>query len=199
MRPIRIGLTGPLGAGKSLAAAIWESLGAGVVEGDEVGRWALERDAGLRQALTARFGVEILEPSGQIDRRALAQAAFATDEAQQDLTNLTFPILYCLAQNEMERLAQTCMVVVFDAALIYEWGIEKDFDRIVVVTAPPKKLITRAAARMRVSLDEAKARLKRQMAPEEKARRADFVIVNDGSEESFEEAAKEVWAKIVRA
>lgn len=163
-----------------------------------MGRWALERDAELRQALEKRFGGEILEASGQIDRRALAQVAFASDEAQRDLTTLTFPTLYRLAREEMQRLAQTCDIVVFDAALIYEWGIERDFDRIVVVTAPPRKLITRAAARMRVSLAEAEARLKRQMPPEEKARRADFVIVNDGSEESFEEAAKEVWDKIVQ-
>jgi len=194
---IKVGLTGPIGAGKSFVAAVWESLGAGVVEGDEMGRRALNTDSNLKLALSERFGMEILDPSGEIDRQELALRAFADDQAQRDLTRLTFPTLYRLACAELDRKALECRVVVFDAALIYEWGIEADFDRIVVVTANREKLVTRAAARMRVSLNEANRRLLRQMDPELKARRANEVISNDGDEEHLESQAREVWGRLV--
>jgi len=180
-----------------MAAAIWESYGAGIVEGDEMGKKALERDPELRKALAVRFGAGILDAAGKIRRPELAEIAFATEENQRDLTRITFPSLYRLAQEELWRLAGICPAVVFDAALIFEWGVERDFDYIVAVTAPEKKMLLRAAARMRISVGEAEKRLKRQLPAAEKARRADYHIINDGAEEHLEERAREVWEDIL--
>ncbi|MBM3329016.1 MAG: dephospho-CoA kinase [Calditrichaeota bacterium] len=196
-KSLRIGLTGPIGAGKSVVASRWEELGAGIVVGDSVGAEALILDADLRRALVERFGEGILSPGGRIDRLALGRVAFATPEGQRDLTAITFPALYNRAKDEMAFLAEFHDVVVFDAALLFEWGIERDFDRIVTVTAPVELLIERAAARpIGLTREDIVARLERQLPPDEKARRADIVIVNDGTEEDLIRKADDVFRTI---
>ena len=193
---LRVGLTGSIGAGKSTVAALWESLGAGIVEGDEMGRLALETDAELRQSLADRFGEQILDDSGAVNRCELALAAFSSRQDQQDLTTLTFPTLYRLAREHIESLLKHQHVVVFDAALIYEWGVESDFDVIVTVTAPKQYLLDHAVARMNISHAEAERRLSWQISSEEKIRRADHVIVIDKDIESLRQKAKAIWLEI---
>ena len=194
-RALLVGLTGPIGAGKSEVAAVWAKRGAAIVEGDEMGRLALE-DAGLRRKLTGRFGNGIIRRDGAINRPALAAAAFASPEAQRDLTRLTFPILYRFARESFARLAAKKPVVVFDAALIFEWGIENDFNLTVAVVSPPELLVKRAAKRLGVDQAEAERRLALQLSPAEKAARADFIIVNDGGIRELQARAREVWREI---
>lgn len=193
---LRIGLTGSIGAGKSSVAEVWESLGAGVVEGDAMGRLALETDGDLRKRLSMRFGSQIIHSDGTVNRRELAQVAFASRQNQLDLTSLTFPTLYRLAQEHLNELSEQRQVVVFDAALIFEWGVEADFDTVVTVAAPREYLLEHAVKRMNISLDEAERRLSWQIPSEEKAIRADHVLTNDSDIESLAEKAGALWKKI---
>ncbi len=188
-----IGLTGPIGSGKSMVAAIWQELGAGVVEGDRMGKLALETDGELRENLAQRFGRQILNADGLVIPSELAKAAFDTEAGRQDLTRLTFPTLYRIAKEHFATVAETKTVVVFDAALIYEWGVAADFDKIVVVTASQDVLLDRVCRRMKISRSAALNRLAAQIPAEEKAHRADIVIVNDGSPEQLRERSLEVW------
>ncbi|MCF7811134.1 dephospho-CoA kinase [bacterium] len=192
-----IGLTGPIGSGKSLAASVWERLGAGVVSGDEMGRLALLSDAELRLKLSKRFGNDILDSSGSIITGKLAEAAFATPESASDLTKITFPTLNRLAHQRFTELSETHSIVVYDAALIFEWGIEQDFDKIVVVTAPIEDLINRASKRLHISREQAKGRLHGQISNVEKVKRADIVIMNDGSIEELKVKAHKVWEEFI--
>jgi dephospho-CoA kinase len=191
-RPFLVGLTGPIGAGKSEIAAVWAKRGAGIVEGDAMGRLALE-DANLRRALAERFSREIIKNDGSINRSRLAVLAFASVEAQRDLTRLTFPTLYRLACAEMTALGREHRIVVFDAALIFEWGVEADFNVMVAVAASQPLLVKRAAERLGVDEAAAEARLALQLSPAEKAARADYVIVNDGDLKTLQARAREVW------
>lgn|GEM_PF-314559 len=193
-----VGLTGPLGAGKSVVGRIWEDLGAGLVIGDIMGVWALLLDENVRHRLVERFGGQILKSDGSLDRAALAKVAFAALEGQRDLTAITFPTLYRLAKDEMATLSLICDTVVFDAALIYEWGVEKDFDLIVVVTAPRDMLIERVLERGGLSYSEIIARLDSQIPAEFKVARADRVIFNDGSLEDLTSQAEAMWQEIVK-
>ncbi len=188
-----IGLTGPIGAGKSLVASVWAELGAGVVEGDEMGRQALLVDAELRQKLAERFGREILDEEGQVIRHRLAKTAFNSPDGAVDLTRLTFPTLNMLARENFRRLSLDHRVVVYDAALIFEWGIEGDFDRVVVVSAPREQLIRRTMTRLGISRQQAENRLKGQISIDEKVKKADVVIVNDGSVDELKAKAADVW------
>lgn len=194
-RVLYVGLTGPLGAGKSEVARVWEEKGAAVVSGDMMGRRALELDPQLREAISSHFGVEVFSHNGAVDRSRLADRAFASPQSARLLTELTFPSLYRMAWREMEAFSEVADVVVFDAALIFEWGVEKDFDRIVAVIAPEELLIERAMEKG-LTRQQAIKRLKAQIPPKEKGRRAHRVIYNEGTLEELWREAEAVWKEI---
>lgn len=158
-----------------------------------MGRLALETDDYLRRALVSRFGNDIMSSTGEIIRANLAKIAFQNADNQRDLTRLTFSALYALARREIVDLMTSHRIVVFDAALIYEWDIAGDFDRIVVVTAPRNALIEYSAGRLRITQEEAAERLNRQLPIDEKTGRADVVIINDGSLEDLKVKAIDAW------
>ncbi len=189
-------MTGSIGAGKSVVASVWEKKGAGVVEGDAMGRLALETSSDLLSQLADRFGKRILNPDGSLNRKQLAENAFATVKGQSDLTAMTFPTLYRCARQHLDQFIGDQKPAVFDAALIFEWGVEKDFDLVVTVTAPAERLIERAAQRLGISRIEAEQRLKSQIPADEKARRSDYVIVNDGSLRQLKIRAENLWNAI---
>lgn len=195
---LRVGLTGPIGAGKSVVAATWEELGAGVVEGDAMGRLALETDPALRNRLAEHFGREILADSREIIKSRLAAAAFANPEKARKLTELTFPVLYDLARQHLSTMSANHEIVVFDAALIYEWRVDSDFDVIVAVKSHRDVLITRVMHRLKISRDDAVSRLAAQIDPDEKAKRADIVIENDYGEIQLKARARDVWQELLR-
>ena len=168
-----------------------------MVDGDEMGRTVLSVDSDLRKRLAERFGRDILDSHGQVIRPKLAEAAFKSPGGTEELTRLTFPALYRLARAKFHELANHHKVIVFDAALIFEWGIEGDFDLVVTVTSPEEELIRRAAARLGIDHAQAAARLNGQVSREEKIRRADRVIVNDGSIHDLEKMAVELWVEII--
>lgn len=169
-----------------------------VVEGDAAGKYVLENDPAVVRRLVARFGEGILDGDGHVLRSELGQSAFASREATEELTHITTEPLLRYAFGEMDRLGTTHPVIVFDAALIYEWGIEDRFDTIVVVTAPEEKLLTLASARLGLSKEAVAERLHRQMGPCEKARRADFVLGNDGDLDALRVKASRIWETITK-
>lgn len=191
-----MGLTGPLGSGKSTVAKFWEEWGAGVVSGDEMGRRALEQDPLLQRMLAHHFGSDILHPDGSVNRQRLAEVAFASPQSAQLLTELTFPSLYQRAWEEMGRLSLDHNIVVFDAALIMEWGVEGDFDYIVAVISSYDRLIERAMKKG-LSREEASRRLNGQLPVSEKARRAHRVISNDGTLEDLFDQARLAWEELI--
>ena len=176
---------------------MWRNRSAGVVDGDEMGQTALSVDGDLRNRLAERFGRDILDSDGKVIRPKLAETAFKSPGGTEELTRLTFPALYQLARERFSYLADAHKVIAFDAALIFEWGIEGDFDLVVTVTAPEEALIRRAAARLGIDRAQAAARLNGQVSREEKIRRADRVIVNDGSIHDLERKAAELWEEII--
>ncbi len=168
------------------------------MEGDVMGKLALERDERLRKNLASRFGSQILAPDGKIKTSELAKAAFATEKDQRDLTRLTFPTLYRIANEHFERLGADHKIVVFDAAMIFEWGVENDFYPIVAVVSPRETLIERAMKRLNIDRTEAINRLSFQKAPAEKIAGADRVVKNDSTLDDLRRKADETWAWIRR-
>lgn len=192
-------MTGPIGAGKSKVAETWAKKGASIVEGDRMGHLALQSNEGLRLQLADRFGNSILDQNKQVKKTELARIAFSTKVNQQALTEITFPALYSLACEHLNQIESEGNPSVFDAALIYEWGVEGDFDFVVVVTAPEKMLIQRVTQRLGIDSKEAASRLANQMSPRKKARKADFVIVNDKSFAHLRDEALKVWDCMVQS
>jgi len=181
-RPVAVAITGGIGAGKSEALAAFARHGAATVSSDEIVHRLLREDAGVREALLERFGDRILDEAEQIDRSAIADIVFPDPEALNWLEGLLHPLVsreYLEWREQLGRLPNPPAVCVTEVPLLYEVGGQDRFDAVVVVTAPPEI----RAARTRVPSELREPRL---LPDEEKAARANYVYVNDGSLEELD-------------
>jgi dephospho-CoA kinase len=189
-----VGLTGGLGAGKSTALAALGRLGAEVLSTDAVVH-ELYDSPDVRDAVVARFGPDIA-PSGTVDRAALARRAFAGEPERAWLEGLIWPLVGERVAAWLERArAQTPppRAAVVETPLLFEAGMEGIYDATIAVTAAEPLRRERAAGRGHAVVDE---RAARQLPQEEKARRATFVVRNDGSEEELERELSAILDKL---
>ncbi|MBN2329708.1 MAG: dephospho-CoA kinase [Candidatus Omnitrophica bacterium] len=182
-----LGLTGNPGSGKSTAARMMEALGAQVVDADAVGHQLLEADSPVYDALAEEFGSEAASPEGRIDRKALGSIVFRSPERLRRLNEIVHPVLVERLKEAMRRFrsSQQGGVLVVDAALIYEWGIQDWFDAVLVVTAPKEKREQRLLASGRFTAEDFRRRDAAQLAEADKARQADVVFHNDADLEDL--------------
>jgi dephospho-CoA kinase len=155
----------------------------------------LREDPTVKRAIVERFGDDVLDEDGEIDRRRVAKRVFGDDEALHWLEALLHPRVvatYLKWREDLAKLKPPPAVSVTEVPLLYEVGGEDRFDVVVAVTASPD---VRAARGWR-PLDPREARL---LPDEEKLRRADFAYVNDGSLADLERFASGVMAKLTRA
>jgi dephospho-CoA kinase len=181
-RPLAVAITGGIGAGKSEALAAFARHGAATVSSDQIVHRLLREDTGVREALLDRFGDRILDQANQIDRSAIAEIVFPDPEALDWLEGLLHPLVvreYLEWREQLGRLPNPPAVCVTEVPLLYEVGGQVRFDAVVVVTAPAEV----RAARTRVQSELREPRL---LPDEEKAAKADYVYVNDGSLEELD-------------
>jgi dephospho-CoA kinase len=182
-RPVAVAITGGIGAGKSEALAAFARHGAATVSSDQIVHRLLREDAAVREALLERFGERILDEANQIDRSAIAEIVFPDPEALDWLEGLLHPLVsreYLEWREQLGRLPNPPAVCVTEVPLLYEVGGQDRFDAVVVVTAAPEV----RAGRTRVPSELREPRL---LPDEEKAAKADYVYVNDGSLEELDE------------
>lgn len=196
---ISIGLTGNAASGKTVVADRWRESGVHVIDADRLGHRVLESDADARRALVTEFGPEVARSDGSIDRGRLGDAAFASRERLDRLNAIVHPPLIEKLRGEIEtaRMEGEAMVVV-DAALVFEFGLDRDLDRIVLVTAPRELREQRLRERVGLNEERVSRLLAAQMPDVEKADRCDYVIVNDGSLELLYQKADIVLADLRR-
>jgi dephospho-CoA kinase len=177
LRPVAVAITGGIGAGKTAALEAFERHGAAVVSSDEIVHQLLRVDPEVRGAIVERFGDEVVGEDGEIDRAAIAERVFADPEALRFLEQLLHPRVaaeYLRWREWLGTLEGAPEVCVTEVPLLYEVGSEERFDKVVLVTAP---LGLRKA---RKAFDPA-PREERLLPDRDKAKKADFVYVNDGS------------------
>lgn len=176
-RPLAVAITGGIGAGKTETLKAFARHGVPTISSDEIVHRLLRDDEEVQQALLARFGERIRDDAGGIDRKAIAAIVFADPEALAWLEALLHPRVvgeYLAWRDALERLPEPPPLCATEVPLLYEVGGESRFDVVVVVTAPEHV----RRARVRTSVDDRSQRL---LPDEEKAKRADFVYVNDDS------------------
>ena len=148
-----------------------------MISSDDIVHRLLRDDESVKRTMVERLGPEILDDDGEIDRSRVARVVFGDRESLLWLEQLLHPLVSLEYLRWRDGLAQgpdPPALTVTEVPLLYEAGSAERFDKVVLITAPPML----AAARARVSSDERSDRL---IPDEEKARRADFVYVNDGS------------------
>jgi dephospho-CoA kinase len=194
------GLTGGIASGKSTVAAFLEALGAKVIDADRVGHELLHSSSPIYSQVVARFGREVLNPGGEIDRGRLGAVVFSSPEKLSELTSMMHPTLIARLENRVEELRShhPRAVILVDAALIYEAGVADRFAKILAAWCRPEQQIERLVAKTGLSRQEAVQRLASQIAPEEKRRRADYVIDCSGSLEETRAQAEALYPEIKR-
>jgi dephospho-CoA kinase len=186
-----VGLTGGIGAGKSEALAALERLGAATISTDRVVH-ELYEEPEVRDAVIARWGPQVA-PGGKVDRSAIAQAAFATPDDRAWLEQLLWPLVGRKVADWRRTASGVALVV--ETPLLFEAGLEGNYDATIAIVADEKVRNERAAARGHAALDE---RTARQLSQDEKARRATYAVENSGTLEELEQELSEVLAKLTR-
>jgi dephospho-CoA kinase len=179
-----IGLTGGIGSGKSTALAAMERLGAATLSTDRVVHELYENDD-VRQSVADRFGEHVIR-DGEVDRAALARAAFATDQDRRWLEQLLWPRVgerMSAWRAEQDQRTPPPRALVVEIPLLFESGLERGYDATIAVIADEAIRSARAGARGHQALDE---RVARQLTQQEKSQLATYTVVNDGSEAELE-------------
>jgi dephospho-CoA kinase len=216
---LRVGLTGGLGSGKSTVAAMLRSLGAHVIEADELGRGLMEPGQSVYSAIVEHFGRRVVSPDGSLDRARLAELAFREGRLQE-LNSIIHPPVIEAQQKWMSQVfaRDPSAVAVIESALIFEVvrdarargesggafaDLRKRIDRIIVVTAPDALKIARYAARLaptnanREAVEaDARNRLAHQICDAEKAAQADYVLDNSGDIEALHAQVGALWPRL---
>jgi dephospho-CoA kinase len=199
-RPIlRAGLTGGIASGKSTVAAFLGQLGAFVVDADELAHEVMEPGGSAYHRVVQRFGREILDANGAIDRDRLARRVFSDRLQREALNALVHPEVRAEASRRIERCAeQDCSpVAIFDAALLVETGYYRELDRLIVLRCSPETQQRRLEKRDGLATDEAAARIAAQAPLEQKLAVADYVIDTDSPLEETRQQTERVWAELL--
>jgi len=192
-RPLTIGLTGGIAAGKSEALAAFGRLGAATLSSDAVVHELLDSEP-LLGRIGERWGAEVVA-GGSADRGAIGEVVFADPAELSWLEAQIHPLVGERIGAWLASLPTTTEIAVVEVPLLFESGMEGVFDTTVAVTAADAVRRRRAEARGQALVDEREAR---QLLQEEKASRAAHTIENEGSVEDLERALSELVAKLRR-
>ena len=194
---IRIGITGGIGCGKSCVAELLRSRNIPVFDCDAEAR-AITSSPEMAGRLLAATGVNFFS-SGVLQKDRMAGYLFASDENAEKINSLIHPEVRRIyaAWCEEQRRAE-CKVCAVESAILVEAGMLDDVDFLLVVDAPLQLRLERVAARDHTSDDKVMARIKSQMAQEDKIRMADYVIINDGDYASLIEKTDAMMRTVLK-
>jgi dephospho-CoA kinase len=177
--PLKIGLTGGIGSGKTTVAKIFELLGVPVYYADDASKRLYATNKDLMTDLKKHFGEDIYIDE-QLNRSKLAAIVF-NDAAKLDLLNsLVHPLTIKDAEEWMQQ--QTTPYIIKEAALLFEAGSASVLDYIIGVSSPQPLRIKRVMERDGVGREEVLSRMQRQIDEESKMLLCDFIIKNDEQE-----------------
>jgi dephospho-CoA kinase len=194
-RPLRVGLTGNIGSGKSTTAGILAELGCLIIDADRLGHSLLLAKSPAFDVIVEAFGTRIVGADGNVDRAALARVVFASDSDRRRLEEITHPAIRGLELQQIEDRPPGTEIAVTEAALLVESGGYQRYDRIVVVTAPVAVRLQRLELRG-MDPQDARRRMGAQMAERLKVAIADYVIDNSGSPAHTRQQVDELHAAL---
>ena len=193
-----VGITGRSGCGKSTVTACFAAHGVPVADADQISRQVLQPGSPVLAQLAARFGGDILSGDGVLDRRQLADRAFATPEGKAALDAITHPAIVRRIEAARQAALQAgSPLFVIDGAVLVGSVIDGIWDRLIVVTAPYEVSVDRIVARDGIRPEMARRRLDAQLPEAALAARADFLLANDGTQEQLRRQAGALAARLL--
>lgn len=194
-----VGLTGNIASGKSLVADLLKERGAVVIDADVLARDAVAPGTPALAAIRARWGPGVMSPDGTLDRAALRTIVFADADEREALNAIVHPDVERRRQLAIDAArARNDAIVVCDIPLLFEKGLEAQFDLVMLVDAPDDLRFARLTARRGLGNDDARAMMRAQMPAAEKRPRAAIVIDNDSSLPELEARVDAAWAELLR-
>jgi dephospho-CoA kinase len=185
----KVALTGGIATGKSHVLELFRRHGVPCLDADVLAHGATGPGTEAARAIAERFGPEVLDGDGGVDRRHLGRIVFADAAARRDLEAIVHPAVYRAITAGLRALELTgARLAIVDIPLLYETGRDRDFDFVIATVCPPEVQIARLVERG-LTEEEARLRLAAQMPAAEKAARADVAITTAGP---FEETARQV-------
>ena len=191
---LKVGLTGGIATGKSYVLERFRRLGVPCLDADALAHGVMAPGTEPTRAIAARFGADILDVDGAVNRKKLGAIVFADASPRRDLEAIVHPAVYRAIAAELRafELIGDAPLAVVDVPLLYETGHAGDFDRVVATVCPPATQLSRLVDRG-LSHADARQRLAAQMPAEEKAARADFLIRTDGTPGDTDAQVDRLW------
>ena len=195
-----VGLTGGIASGKSTVSLLLKDKGAVIIDADEIARQIMQPDKPAWFKVINHFGHEILNEEEYIDRKKLADIVFSDKRQLEFLNSFTHPEIINEIKSQLEYYKSLQKeVVIIDAALLLEVGLDAIVDEVWVVTVDEKVQLERLMNRDKnLNKEQAMSRIRSQMPQEEKIKYADRVIDNSGSIEDTKVQVDSIWREISR-
>jgi dephospho-CoA kinase len=180
---MRVGLTGGIGSGKSEVARLFAARGAAIIDSDVIAREVVAPGSALLRQVVERFGRELLNADGSLDRRALRARVFADASARAELERMLHPAIR--ARSEQLAAASTAPYQIDVVPLLTETHAAGRYQRMLVVDCPEALQLQRLMTRDALTAEQARAMLAAQATRAERLAIADDVILNDGALEAL--------------
>lgn len=192
-----IGLTGGILSGKSTIAQMLAEKGAVIVDADRVGHEAYQPHTQVWQEVVAAFGPAIVKENEEIDRKRLGEVVFKDPAALERLNRIMHPRMHDMIGERIERLRRDgAQVVVLEAAVLIEASWTDLVDEVWVATAPEETVVARLKDRGGMSEEQARARIRSQLSPEERARHGDVIIDTDCDLSGVRATVDQLWQRL---
>ncbi len=190
-----LGITGGIGAGKSVVTKFFSDLGAEIIDADVIARQVLEKDGAAYAEVVSVFGDEILQANHEIDRKKLAGIVFSDPEKLEKLNQITHS---CVFREMEKRINQSdAELVCLDVPLLFSCQFPFQCDKTLAVLAPKEERIQRVIERDHCNREQVEARMACQLSDEVLRQKADFCILNNKSMTDLKRCVEEIYNKIM--
>lgn len=184
--PLKIGLTGGIASGKSTVADMFADLGVPIIDTDVIARELVLPGQPALEDIRRRFGDDMIDAAGNLDRTAMRQAIFADEAARHDLEAILHPRIGAETRRRSRAAGGPYQVIV--VPLLVESALRDFVDRVLVVDCDERTQVDRLLARDTETIEQARRILAAQASRDERLAIADDVIVNDGELEATRRA-----------
>ena len=176
--PLRIGITGGIGSGKSyVARLVQEHFGLSLYDSDSRARELMTSSPDIRRGLIELLGDDAYLPDGSLNRPRVAEYLFRSEENAARVNAIVHP---AVRRDWLRFAGETMRPAAIESAILIEAGLSDTVDLIIAVAAPEDLRIQRAMQRDGASEQQVRARIARQMPQQLLLQQANYVVVNDG-------------------
>lgn len=195
---LKVGLTGGIGTGKSTVSALFKAQDIPVIDADLIARKVLLVHPEILEIIKERFGEEYFDDKGNFLRRKMGALIFTSSEKKQEYEDIILPYIKEDIFKELKEYADKEMKIsIVDAPTLIESNLHVKMDVVVVVTADKEIQINRVMNRDGYTREEALQRISSQMSTEEKIKRADYIINNNGDLNETKEQVKRLIEELL--